>query len=531
MARPSWRGRGRSFRCGSRQRIRDGRPSRPRATGPGPRSGRGGQGADLASGRSRSSSQSCWHSTRSPSSDSVRNDSVRPSAAHWSCSWHWVMCSIRSFIQSSVFRRFLIVGSSLTQSETSIARVRTLGRKADSVDVRGRRWPKLKAKAVPARPGVRPRARLKPMSRRNLRKNLTEFCGLLGRAVGFVRVTRTGRAERGPRFPFDNGRARLGTGRIVRWRGVGMAPPEAFSTAETRRAGRASAPGRASWRAGSSAGGADRERAGRRRPSRSPGSATSASAARPARGRHDRAGWSGRGSTGRSTTTSCSRRSPSGWRCSTDEVRAFDELAPSVVQDWILPLREEYYAPQEAYLDHLAKLVEAIGRAGESIIVGRGANFLLPREETLSVRIIAPLKARAARLAERMGVSVRTARRAARDLDRRRIQFDRTMHRADSDRPAQLRPRARLEQPRPDHRRRGHRPRPSRPACRRGNRTVAGRPATAPETSYRAEAGVRALWSSAPGGRVSRGSGRGVRAARRSSGRSGRPGRRPRAGR
>src|SRR5258707_9492612 len=114
---------------------------------------------------------------------------------------------------------------------------------------------------------------------------------------------------------------------------------------------------------------------------------------------------------------------------SPDEVRAFDELAPSVVQDWILPLREEYYAPQEAYLDHLAKLVEAIGRAGESIIVGRGANFLLSREETLSVRIIAPLKARAARLAERMHISVRTARRAARDLDRRRTQFDRTMHR------------------------------------------------------------------------------------------------------
>src|SRR6185437_5863715 len=77
-----------------------------------------------------------------------------------------------------------------------------------------------------------------------------------------------------------------------------------------------------------------------------------------------------------------------------DEVRAFDELAPSVVQDWILPLREEHYAPQEAYLDHLAKLVEAIGRAGDSIILGRGAGFLLPRAETLSVRIVAPLKVR-----------------------------------------------------------------------------------------------------------------------------------------
>lgn len=119
----------------------------------------------------------------------------------------------------------------------------------------------------------------------------------------------------------------------------------------------------------------------------------------------------------------------------TDEVRAFDELAPSVVQDWILPLREEHYAPQEAYLDHLAKLVEAIGRAGDSIIIGRGAGFLLPRPETLSVRIIAPWRARAARLADRMGVSLRTARRAARDLDRRRSHFVRTMHRFDANDP------------------------------------------------------------------------------------------------
>jgi cytidylate kinase len=57
---------------------------------------------------------------------------------------------------------------------------------------------------------------------------------------------------------------------------------------------------------------------------------------------------------------------------------------------------------------------------------------MLPRKSTLTVRIIAPLKVRAIRLAERMGVSVRTARRAARDLDRRRLHFDRTMYRARS---------------------------------------------------------------------------------------------------
>ncbi len=119
----------------------------------------------------------------------------------------------------------------------------------------------------------------------------------------------------------------------------------------------------------------------------------------------------------------------------TEEVQAFDELAPSVVQDWILPLREEHYAPQEAYLDHLAKLVEEIGKGGDAVLIGRGAGFLLPREKTLSVRIVAPLKVRAARLAERLGVSVRTARRAAIDLDRRRWHFVRTMYRVDANDP------------------------------------------------------------------------------------------------
>ena len=116
---------------------------------------------------------------------------------------------------------------------------------------------------------------------------------------------------------------------------------------------------------------------------------------------------------------------------SLEEARTYDELAPSVIQDWLLPLGEEHYAPHEAYLDHLAKLVEAIGRSGHSIIVGRGASFLLPREETLSIRVIAPLRIRAARLSERMGISLRTAKRVAREQDRRSRRFARVMHHAD----------------------------------------------------------------------------------------------------
>lgn len=118
-----------------------------------------------------------------------------------------------------------------------------------------------------------------------------------------------------------------------------------------------------------------------------------------------------------------------------DLVKSLDELAPGMIQDWLLPLREQHYAPQETYLEHLEHLIQEVGRVGDAVIVGRGAGFLLPADRTLRVRIVAPLSNRASRLSDRMGVSVRTARRAARDLDRRRRQFDWALYRKESDDP------------------------------------------------------------------------------------------------
>ena len=156
-----------------------------------------------------------------------------------------------------------------------------------------------------------------------------------------------------------------------------------------------------------------------------------------------------------------------------DEVRTLDELAPSVVQDWLLPLREEYYAPQEAYLDHLAKLIEAIGRAGESILVGRGANFMLPRETTLSVRIIAPLEGAghpAGGTDGRLGPDGPTGRARPRPPPApvRSHHAPRQL-----ERPASLRHGARVAQPGPGDVRRDHRP-------RRRVRPSPGRPHRAP---------------------------------------------------
>jgi len=46
------------------------------------------------------------------------------------------------------------------------------------------------------------------------------------------------------------------------------------------------------------------------------------------------------------------------------------------------------------YLKHLTRVIGTIGAFGNVIIVGRGANFILPQEKTFKVRIIAPLELR-----------------------------------------------------------------------------------------------------------------------------------------
>lgn len=46
------------------------------------------------------------------------------------------------------------------------------------------------------------------------------------------------------------------------------------------------------------------------------------------------------------------------------------------------------------YLQHLTKVVGTIGAFGNVILVGRGASYVLPRERTFKVRIIAPIELR-----------------------------------------------------------------------------------------------------------------------------------------
>jgi cytidylate kinase len=71
----------------------------------------------------------------------------------------------------------------------------------------------------------------------------------------------------------------------------------------------------------------------------------------------------------------------------------------------------------------LIRLVLAVAARGSAVVVGRAAGFLLPAETTVHVRIVAPLEARVAYLAQELRLSRPEALEEVRARDHRRAIF------------------------------------------------------------------------------------------------------------
>src|SRR5262249_35579105 len=71
----------------------------------------------------------------------------------------------------------------------------------------------------------------------------------------------------------------------------------------------------------------------------------------------------------------------------------------------------------------MARMMLALGATGEVVLVGRGAGYLLPREATLHVRIIAPLEDRVAYMSQWLRLTVDEAAEQVRLRDSRRADF------------------------------------------------------------------------------------------------------------
>lgn len=88
-----------------------------------------------------------------------------------------------------------------------------------------------------------------------------------------------------------------------------------------------------------------------------------------------------------------------------------DEKGLTVLEDCISSLVYDRHLWPDEYLKHLMKVIGAIGEHGRAIIVGRGANFVVPPQNRLRLRIVAPQDVRIANVARAFDVTPEDAKR------------------------------------------------------------------------------------------------------------------------
>ena len=113
--------------------------------------------------------------------------------------------------------------------------------------------------------------------------------------------------------------------------------------------------------------------------------------------------------------------------CATDAAR-LPVLAgvPATARDWVelrlAQLRNTYGSDPDAD-GGMPRLILALAAQGPAVFVGRGAGFVLPADQCLHVRVVAPLPNRIAHMADFLRLSPTEAAEAVRLRDERRAEF------------------------------------------------------------------------------------------------------------
>jgi cytidylate kinase len=103
----------------------------------------------------------------------------------------------------------------------------------------------------------------------------------------------------------------------------------------------------------------------------------------------------------------------------------------SGIEDFIASLYQDQYLYPGIYMEHLLKVVNTIADHGRAVIVGRGANFIIPPDERFSVRVVAPLEIRIQNVVSAYKVSAENARKRVIARESRRSAFVRKSYNAD----------------------------------------------------------------------------------------------------
>jgi len=104
-------------------------------------------------------------------------------------------------------------------------------------------------------------------------------------------------------------------------------------------------------------------------------------------------------------------------------INSLEKERLSGVKDFISSLMEDQYIHPDTYLKHLLVVISTIAQHGRAVIVGRGANFILPAADIFSVRVIAPTDMRVRNVALEYRASTEEAKRRVIRRESRRKAF------------------------------------------------------------------------------------------------------------
>src|SRR5262245_30976817 len=105
------------------------------------------------------------------------------------------------------------------------------------------------------------------------------------------------------------------------------------------------------------------------------------------------------------------------------QLEPVDERTSSWLEDSLASLFDKHHVGPDTYFRYLLAAVRGLGEAGGCVIVGRGANCILPAETTLRVRLVARAEDRARVVARRLGLSSSQAAAWVEKTERERFAF------------------------------------------------------------------------------------------------------------